>query len=779
MSESARVPTPPRDELIALLAERATVLAPSEELINRALRRCVRHDLRAKSRASTRSHPRPEGEPAGEGGADVPLTATPSASPALEPDGGEGNVEGDGPLEPIATAVAKAHTLAEDPPETHPPSPAPVAAAGAAGALGAVSQAPSAPPSESGRQARILATGTPLGGYRIESLIGVGGMGQVYRATQVSMGRQVALKVLLPRYTKNPRFRERFLREARAAGRLHHPNLIAVHDVGEADGLLFFSMELVEGTSIKQLIAELGVIAEDRALDIARQTLEALRYAHERGIIHRDIKPDNLMLTATGTVKVADLGLSRSDNDDDSGDQFTTQTGTMMGTPYYMPPEQGRDAHRADLRADLYAVGATLYHMVCGKVPFDGDSAVAILIAASTQPLVFPEPGPTAALRRFLDKLMAKKPLERPQSASDALAMIRTLHSGPFSVGGDVHTPKAAPAARAPAISGRMVGRARRRRRMRRASVGLGVVGALLVVAAGAWWELENGPRRELRRSVAELDASHRYPAALGQIDLARERRPRDGALCDALRAEVIAAWDAWAAEQAAPVLAEVDAALAGNRFNDADGALNRIQEAWRSPAMLDQLDRRERALEDARNRLQPLEERRAGMQKLVDAWVRQLFAGKGQFGNGRVVVTGRGSVVLAPPQLRNRAANLPLELAVRAPVGGDRVVATLAPGIELRFAADGASLVRGGASQMVARADDQGRSVVVLHRRGGETEVVAADGAPGSGVRMPGELAPTLSWDLAAGHQAEIAIAVPTGFMRKLLEQRDGRMPE
>ena len=262
----------PRAALVSLLAERALVLAPSEELINRALRRCVRHDLRTKGR----------GNPRGSASADpVAVTLLTHRNVEVEKEG-----------EPIDTTIAQAHTQAEDPPQTHPPSSAPAAVAGRDAALKAVSQAPSG--AENGKQAHILKAGTPLGGYRIETLIGVGGMGQVYRATQVSMSRQVALKVLLSRYAKNPRFRERFLREARAAGRLHHPNLIAVHDVGEADGLLFFSMELVEGTSIKQLIAELGTLTEERALDIARQTLEALRYAHERGIIHRDIKPDNL-----------------------------------------------------------------------------------------------------------------------------------------------------------------------------------------------------------------------------------------------------------------------------------------------------------------------------------------------------------------------------------------------------------------------------------------------------------------------------------------------------
>ncbi len=358
---------------------------------------------------------------------DTRATALPGAVPAVVTGIPPGTFRATVPAGSVPTAVASAPTISEEEPQPSTP----------------VSVAPAAPDthsvgdgSGSRSMTRTLEPGRQIGGYRIEAMIGAGGMGQVYRATQLSMNRLVALKVLAPRLTRNARFRDRFLREARAAGRLHHPNLIAVHDVNEADGLLYFSMELVEGTSIRDLIGELGTIDEERALDIIRQTLDALRYAHERGIIHRDIKPDNLMLTRTGMVKVADLGLSRSDNPDDDGDEFTTKTGTMMGTPYYMPPEQGRDAHRADHRADIYATGATLYHMVCGKVPFDGETAIAILINASTQPLTWPEPGPTLPVRRLIAALMARKVADRPQSASDALAMLMHLRTGPLAVPG-------------------------------------------------------------------------------------------------------------------------------------------------------------------------------------------------------------------------------------------------------------------------------------------------------------------------------------------------------
>jgi len=462
-----------RAALIALLEERARLLAPSAEVIGRALRRCVRHELRAQKRnAASVVETQPDAL-AEVGAAVVPASADEDTRATALP--------GSVPVHAIATAVAKAQTISEDEPQ--PPTP--------------ISEAPAPHRSHTGestaqRRARTLEPGRQLGGYRIEALIGEGGMGQVYRATQLSMNRLVALKVLAPRLTSNARFRERFLREARAAGRLHHPNLIAVHDVNEADGLLYFSMELVEGSSIKDLISELGTIDEERALDIVRQTLDALRYAHERGIVHRDIKPDNLMLTRTGMVKVADLGLSRSDNPDDDGDEFTTKTGTMMGTPYYMPPEQGRDAHRADHRADIYATGATLYHMACGKVPFDGETAVAILINASTQPLTWPEPGPSQPVRRLIAALMARRVADRPQSASDALAMLKHLHTGPLAIVGP------ASADRGPIPSGRLRtsvrSRAARRRRRRWSVYGVLIALGLAMVGAGAWWEYTAGP---------------------------------------------------------------------------------------------------------------------------------------------------------------------------------------------------------------------------------------------------------------------------------------------
>ncbi|MBA3685093.1 MAG: protein kinase, partial [Planctomycetes bacterium] len=560
-----------RSRAVEFLEERARLLAPSEEVVNRGLRRCVRHDLRS------RRVPGPVPAAPVEGKAS-PVAAAGDPPVAPRP-----------PAEPITSAVASAKTLQEDEPGR---------VASTAGKL----------------RSAALAVGTVLGGYRIVGLLGTGGMGQVYRASQLSMNREVAFKVLSPRFSKNARFRERFLREARAAGRLHHHNLISVHDVGEAEGLMYFSMELVEGRSVKDLINESGAITEQQAFEVAEQTLAALAYAHERGVVHRDIKPDNLMINAAGVVKVADLGLARSRNAGEDGEEedFTTKTGTMMGTPYYMPPEQGRDAHRADHRADLYALGASLYHMICGKVPFDGETAVAILINATTQPLVFPEPGPSAVARRFIGELMAKKAAQRPQSAAAALILLRQL------VAGTAPQPVPPPAVEAPVS------------RLRPLWPWV-LIATVVLVAAMAWlWLQRVRPRWQARRDIAELVSGHRYVGALDRLELERGRAEGGWAThIDRLTEQTREDWDRWAGGLAEPAFAACDAAILARKPAEADAALALIEEAWRSPRVVAGLKSREVQIEDARSRGETAEAGRERLRRMVrEAFAKAAVAG-------------------------------------------------------------------------------------------------------------------------------------------------------
>ena len=410
-----------------------------------------------------------------------------------------------------------------------------------------------------------IPSGRIIAGYRIDRQIGSGAMGQVYRAVQLSVQRDVAFKVLTRRLAGDPAFRERFLREARAAGQLHHFNLIAVHDVGEADGLMFFSMELVDGQTVKDLLRK-GPISLPKALDIAIQTLRALSYAHMNGIVHRDIKPDNLMVTAAGVVKVADLGLSRV-NSQDRATSETTQAGTLMGTPHYMSPEQGRDAHAADHRSDLYSLGATLYHMIIGLPPFTGASPVEVVLRASTVPLSFPEPGPPQPIRAVLSRLLAKKPQERFTSAAEALHELEMLYQdfGP------------------PVSQDQSLRRRRRRLRMQRlaptivmtavAIIVLGVFAALVMHFAAS--STLSPAKREAIES-AQDQKDFRKAQALITADLS-EVGAGSGAAAS-LNALALQVQDAWAADSQARIaapLAAFEQAMKEERWGDAEQALH------------------------------------------------------------------------------------------------------------------------------------------------------------------------------------------------------------
>ncbi|MBE7465183.1 MAG: protein kinase [Planctomycetes bacterium] len=251
-------------------------------------------------------------------------------------------------------------------------------------------------------------------GYKILEKIGAGGMGNVYKAKQLSMDRVVALKVLNEKYGGNREFVERFIREARAAGKLNHPNVIHVHDVSKANGRHYFSMEFVDGNSVKELLRIQRKVKLDQALDIVIQTGKALEFAHENGIVHRDIKPDNIMLTKDGVVKIADLGIAKTFDEGGSG-QSSQHQNRVMGTPHYMAPEQAL-GKEIDHRVDIYSLGATLYHMLTGTTPFTGSTAHEVLKAhiqdslAPIQDLVTDVPDPVCFI---VERMMAKLPEKR------------------------------------------------------------------------------------------------------------------------------------------------------------------------------------------------------------------------------------------------------------------------------------------------------------------------------------------------------------------------------
>ncbi len=256
-----------------------------------------------------------------------------------------------------------------------------------------------------------------LGGYRLVSRLGRGAMGAVYKAVQESMGRTVAIKVLPKDLARNEKYIQRFLREAKAAGRLNHPNVVAGIDVGFADGYYYFAMEYVEGQPLSARLDREGRLAEEEVLDLGRQVADALDHAHEMGIVHRDVKPENVLVTERGEAKLCDLGLARSTGDD----MRLTLAGQSVGTPYYISPEQAC-GEEPDVRSDIYSLGCTLYHLVSNELPFDGDNPMEVMQKHINEPVprlsdVCPDVSP--ALGAVVRRMMAKKPEGRYRSARE------------------------------------------------------------------------------------------------------------------------------------------------------------------------------------------------------------------------------------------------------------------------------------------------------------------------------------------------------------------------
>jgi serine/threonine protein kinase len=264
-----------------------------------------------------------------------------------------------------------------------------------------------------------------LGKHKVLDRIGLGGMGQVFLAEHVTMKRRVAIKVLPPDRAENKFARERFLREARAAGLLDHPNLVRAFDV-DADGdIIFLVMEFVDGISFHDLVSRFGPLDPARAGYYLWQAANGLAYLHAHGLIHRDIKPANLLVDRLGVVKILDLGLVRSEAEDDN---LTRGEGVkFLGTADYLAPEQAIDCSNVDARADLYSLGAMGYFLLTGQTPFDGDRVAQKLIAHQTKairPIRELRPEVPAALCGVITKLLAKKPADRYQNAAELLAAL-------------------------------------------------------------------------------------------------------------------------------------------------------------------------------------------------------------------------------------------------------------------------------------------------------------------------------------------------------------------
>jgi serine/threonine-protein kinase len=264
------------------------------------------------------------------------------------------------------------------------------------------------------------------GRYRIMRKLGAGGMADVYLAEDQELGRRVAIKILNGRHANDDQFIERFRREAKNAAALNHPNIVSIYDRGEAEDTYYIAMEFLDGRSLKELIVGRGAAPINVAIEYARQILSALRFAHRHGIVHRDIKPHNVLVDAEGRVKVTDFGIARA------GTSQMTETGSIVGTAQYLSPEQARGGE-VDPRSDLYSLGVVLYELLTGKTPFDGETPVEIAMKHLSN-----APKPPSKLRSDvppeLDKVvlraLAKNPDDRYQSADEMEADLERVARG-------------------------------------------------------------------------------------------------------------------------------------------------------------------------------------------------------------------------------------------------------------------------------------------------------------------------------------------------------------
>ncbi|MEX0728202.1 MAG: serine/threonine-protein kinase [Planctomycetaceae bacterium] len=265
-----------------------------------------------------------------------------------------------------------------------------------------------------------------LGEFKLVKKLGQGGMGEVFLATQVGLERKVAIKILAKQFAKKPDFVQRFYREARSMAKLDHPHIVRCYSVGEDIGIHYVAIEFIDGLSMQKWMDKLGHLSIGDALHCTLVCAEALQHAHELGLIHRDIKPDNMLVTITGVLKVADMGLAKALDEDVS----MTQSGTGMGTPLYMAPEQARNAKHVDLRTDVYALGCSLYYFLTGKLPFTGENTMELIVAK--------EKGQFTPARRLnseiperldlmIDKMISKDPKHRYTSCAEIIKDLESL----------------------------------------------------------------------------------------------------------------------------------------------------------------------------------------------------------------------------------------------------------------------------------------------------------------------------------------------------------------
>ncbi|WP_064750296.1 serine/threonine-protein kinase [Solirubrobacter soli] len=273
--------------------------------------------------------------------------------------------------------------------------------------------------------------GSVIAGYRIDSRIGRGGMGVVYRAHHLSLERQAALKVIQPDLAESSGFRERFSREARVAAALAHPNIVTVYDAGEVDGTLYLAMQYIEGADLARMLATDGRLKPYRAIDVCRQVGDALDAAHAKGLIHRDVKPANVLIEGRNAY-LTDFGLTKR-----LGGTQVTLTGDVVGTIHYVAPEQ-IEGREVTARSDIYSLGCVLYHCLTGRMPYQRDTDVAVIYAHLSEPPPRPsraQPDLADGFDDVIARALDKNPERRFQTCAELMAAARAVveSAGPLS----------------------------------------------------------------------------------------------------------------------------------------------------------------------------------------------------------------------------------------------------------------------------------------------------------------------------------------------------------
>ncbi|HND53039.1 MAG TPA: protein kinase [Pirellulaceae bacterium] len=357
--------------------------------------------------------------------------------------GPAGAAKPSGPSGPVAASPGPAGSTGPAASATAASGAGPAGVGQTGAAAGSNAQADDSADDQSGTSLR---PGAILGNYKILETLGEGGMGVVLKAQHVRMERMVALKVLRGPSTQSPAAIKRFHQEVRAAARLSHPNIVTAYDADDVSGIHFLVMEYVNGTNLADLLSERGKFELSEVLDFVLQTAKGLDYAHGEGVVHRDIKPGNLLLDKRGVVKILDMGLASIREPDQDGGRGksvgdVTQANQLLGTFDYMPPEQAEDPHGVDHRADIYSLGCTLYRLLTGLLMYKADSPIKKIIAHRSNPIPSirdQRPEVPAEIDRIFRKMVAKDVRERYQSMKEVIAELENAQKMKPGIGGSL-----------------------------------------------------------------------------------------------------------------------------------------------------------------------------------------------------------------------------------------------------------------------------------------------------------------------------------------------------